>query len=108
MKMNRKTRSKLDRFNQYLASFENQMRVKLVGRKIVEVRYLTKEESDSYGWSYQPLVIHFDDSTILIPSADDEMNDGGTLILIDPHHQSEEVIGVQRNYTPTFREEEFH
>tara|TARA_R100001594_G_scaffold149610_2_gene207938 strand:+ start:1908 stop:2198 length:291 start_codon:yes stop_codon:yes gene_type:complete len=95
--MNKRTRRKLEELNEYLASFENQMRVKLVGRKIVEVRYLTKEESDSFGWSYQPLVIYFDDSKILIPSSDEEMNNGGSLILQDPHHQTEEVIGVQRN-----------
>ena len=51
----------------------------LVGKKIVQVRYLNKKEMDDLGWEQIPLVIFFDDGGYMFPSQDDEGNDGGSL-----------------------------
>ena len=51
----------------------------LVGKKIQTVRYMTSEEAKESGWSKQPLLIQLDDGLTIIPLADDEANDGGSL-----------------------------
>ena len=52
----------------------------LVGRTIVKVEYLPKEEVKEWMWYNTPIAIHLDDGGILIPSMDDEGNDGGAII----------------------------
>ena len=51
----------------------------LVGKKIVQVRYLNKKEMDDLGWDQTPLVMFFNDGSYMFPSQDDEGNDGGSL-----------------------------
>ena len=52
---------------------------KLVGRKIVKIRYMTKEEiSDCNFWS-APVILKLDDGTMLYPMQDDEGNGAGSL-----------------------------
>ena len=51
----------------------------LVGKKIVQVRYLNKKEMDDLGWNQTPLVMFFNDGRYMFPSQDDEGNDGGSL-----------------------------
>ena len=51
----------------------------LVGKKIVQVRYLNKKEMDDLGWNQTPLVMFFNDGSYMFPSQDDEGNDGGSL-----------------------------
>ena len=51
----------------------------LVGKKIVQVRYLNKKELDDLGWDQIPLVMFFNDGSYMFPSQDDEGNDGGSL-----------------------------
>lgn len=55
----------------------------LKGRKIVDVRRLSKEEMERIGWHSNPLVLMFDDGSILIPQSDDEGNDGGAMMYIN-------------------------
>jgi len=55
------------------------MRAALKGRKIVEVRYMTKKEADQWGWYNRPVVLFLDDKTFLVPMRDDEGNDGGAI-----------------------------
>jgi hypothetical protein len=55
------------------------MRAALEGRKIVDVRYMTKKEADHWGWYNRPVVIRLDDNTFLLPMRDDEGNDGGAI-----------------------------
>ncbi len=71
---------------------------KLVGRKIVGIRWLTKNESDYlFGWYHQPIVILLDDGTRLIPQSDDEGNDAGAIyILPDDPEKEDDVMYVQR------------
>ena len=53
----------------------------LIGKKIIAVKYMEQEQAaDSY-WSKCPVMIMFDDNTIMIPQSDDEGNDGGVLMI---------------------------
>jgi len=52
----------------------------LVGRTIVKIEYMPKEEVEDMLWHKTPVVIHLDDGGMLIPSMDDEGNDGGAVI----------------------------
>jgi len=51
----------------------------LVGKKVVDVRYMTEAEAEESMWYSRPIIIVFDDGTYLIPMADDEGNNGGSL-----------------------------
>jgi len=51
----------------------------LVGKKVVAARYMTDEEAEGMGWDRKPLVIQFDDGSLIFPSRDDEGNDAGAL-----------------------------
>ena len=51
----------------------------LLNRKIVEVRYMTHEEMENFGWYNRPVVMVLDDGNMIYPSADDEGNNGGAL-----------------------------
>ena len=51
----------------------------LVGRKIVEVRYLTDEEKNDMGWFDSPAVLILDDGNWVMPMADDEGNNAGAM-----------------------------
>jgi len=54
-------------------------RTRLVGKKIKSVRYLTDNEAEGLGWYSKPLVIELNDGSLILPSRDDEGNDGGAL-----------------------------
>jgi hypothetical protein len=51
----------------------------LCNRKIVKVRYLTKEEALEMDWYNRPIAMLLDNGVWIYPSADDEGNDGGAL-----------------------------
>ena len=51
----------------------------LVGKTIRNVRYMTEEEAELFGWYNRALVIFFEDGTYIIPQSDDEGNDAGAL-----------------------------
>ncbi len=51
----------------------------LVGRRIVDVSYMTDTEAEGSGWDFKPIQIKLDDGTLLTPTQDDEGNDGGSL-----------------------------
>lgn len=54
-------------------------RVSLVGKRIVEVRYLNDSEMELMGWYKRPVCFILNDGTLCVVSADDEGNDGGSL-----------------------------
>lgn len=61
----------------------------LLGRKIVDVRYLSDDEmearSDEHArWQARPPVLVLDDGTLVVAVRDNEKNDGGTLELCRP------------------------
>lgn len=51
----------------------------LVGRKIVDARYMNDKEMEMMDWQSRPLCFVLDDGTTCILSMDDEGNDGGAL-----------------------------
>ena len=70
----------------------------LIGRKIIGIRWLTKEESDSlFGWYHQPITIMLDDGTQLIPQSDDEGNNAGVIHILPFDLEKEtDIMYVQR------------
>ena len=52
---------------------------KLIGRKIVAVRYMTDKERKEQWWSKSAVVIRLDDGSALYPMSDDEGNDAGAI-----------------------------
>ena len=56
-----------------------EVKAKLVGRKIVGVRYMSKREVDHFGWCRAAIVLQLDDGGELLPSMDDEGNDAGAM-----------------------------
>lgn len=63
---------KKERFNKFLKN-----------KTVSEVYWLSKEEANLLGWNKRPLVIKFSDGTFIVPTADDERNDGGSLIYVE-------------------------
>jgi hypothetical protein len=51
----------------------------LVGKTIASARYMTQDEADAFGWSKRALFIKFTDGSYIIPTRDDEGNDGGSI-----------------------------
>ena len=60
-------------------TWEERISKQLVGRKIVEVRWMTKKEADENYWDYQPVLLILDDGTALCPMSDDEGNEAGSI-----------------------------
>lgn len=54
-------------------------RSKLKGRRITDVRYITRKEANDQDWIYRCIVLQLDDGSIVFPTADDEGNDAGVL-----------------------------
>lgn len=61
------------------AQWEAKIKKKLVGRRIIHVRYMSDHEAESCGFSNKPLVLILDNGAMLYPMRDDEGNDGGAL-----------------------------
>jgi hypothetical protein len=51
----------------------------LLGKTIVSVNYMTKDDADFMYWSKRPIVFKLSDGTTCYLSCDDEGNDGGSL-----------------------------
>ena len=75
-------------------TWEERISKQLVGRKIVEVRWMTKEEADESYWDYQPVLLILDDGTALCPMSDDEGNEGSALAVLNNEELS--TIPVMR------------
>ncbi len=53
----------------------------ILGRKIIGVRYTTDEEVKDLYWDCSVIVLHLDDGSMLVPSADEEGNTAGSLFV---------------------------
>ncbi len=51
----------------------------LLGKTIVAVRYMSREEADEIGWDTVPVVMQLDDGNLVYPGRDAEGNDSGVL-----------------------------
>ena len=60
-------------------TWEERISKQLVGRKIVEVRWMTPEEAKESYWDYHPVLLILDDGTALCPMSDSEGNQAGAL-----------------------------
>ena len=52
---------------------------KLIGRTIVDVRYMSPDEKSGIGWDQSPAILVLDSGDLIYPSSDDEGNGGGAL-----------------------------
>ena len=62
-----------------LAAASAEARRLLLGRRIVEVRYLTDEECRHLMWSFAGVVLVLDDGATVYPAKDGEGNEAGAL-----------------------------
>ena len=51
----------------------------LVGKKIIKVEYMTKEDAEDMGIDFRPIQIQLDNGVWLTPMSDDEGNDAGAI-----------------------------
>ena len=57
----------------------------LLNRKIVKVEWQTETEAhEMMGWHSRAVKLHLDDGTIICPQRDDEGNDAGALLHVNP------------------------
>ena len=66
----------------------------LVGKTIKDVVYLNDFDIEEMLWSKRPLMIIFDDNSIMIPMMDDEGNDGGAIHFHNRKENITDTIGV--------------
>lgn len=57
----------------------------LLGRKIIKIEWQTTDEANTYDWFNQAIKLYLDDGTIIMPQNDDEGNDAGVLLHINPN-----------------------
>ena len=60
-------------------SWTQRVAEKLVGRKIVKVRYMDEQETEDCGFESRPIVLVLDDGNSIYPMHDDEGNDAGAM-----------------------------
>lgn len=63
----------------------------LLNKQIVDVRYLTKQESENMGWYERTVAFQTNDGLWFFPSRDDEGNGGGALFT---SHEKESCLPV--------------
>ena len=66
----------------------------MFGKIIKDVEYMSAPDRDIALWGNRPIIIKFDDESILIPMSDDEGNDGGSLHLHNEKTGKTNTIGV--------------
>jgi len=65
--------------NEYLDEWTKKIKTHLVGRKIVDVEYMTSKEAEKSGWYSRPICLLLDNGHWLVPMQDDEGNNGGAI-----------------------------
>ena len=74
----------------------------LLDRKIVKIRWQTETEAhDLMGWHSRAVELHLDDGTIIVPQRDDEGNDAGALLWINPSELVESEHFPGEKFTKT-------
>lgn len=76
----------------------DEIREALAGRMIRKVRYMTVKEAEDWGWYKRPIIIELDNGTQLIPSMDDEGNDGGAIFTNLKNLNVIPVFGLKSDY----------
>lgn len=78
-------RRKIQRESEY-ATWNLKAKNLLVGRTVKNVGYMTREQADNLGldfWSSLPLIIEFNDGTMITIASDGECNDGGAILVLN-------------------------
>jgi len=65
--------------DRFMAACTQQARQRLLGRRIVEARYLNADECNELMWGQSGVVLVLDDGTTVYPARDAEGNDAGAL-----------------------------
>mgnify|MGYP001362711846 FL=1 len=74
----------------------------LLDRKIVKIRWLSKLSAEQdFGWYKRPIILTLDDGSEIIPQMDDEGNDGGALLWINPKETVESKAFPGEKFTKT-------
>ena len=61
-------------------NWEKDIEKVVLGKKIVKVQYMTEQDAqDNFAWYKRPIILTLEDGTELIPMADDEGNEGGSI-----------------------------
>ena len=81
---------------QILKYWHNKANKLLLGRKIVEVEYMTPAEIEHSCWYSAPVLFKLDNGVWVTPQSDDEGNDGGVLSLFNNELEIDEVLPVMR------------
>lgn len=68
----------------------------LVGRTITAVNYMNAKEASNMGFYSRPVVFQLDNGTLVCPQSDDEGNDGGALVFLNPVTHTEQLLPVLR------------
>ena len=63
----------------------------LLGKTIVSVNYMTKDDADYMHWGKRPIIFKLSDGTTCYLSCDDEGNDGGALFYSDKNGKHDEL-----------------
>ena len=72
--------------------WKHRLAPEILGQRIVRLRYMTKTEAKGFGWYNCPLMMQLENGTWLIPSKDDEMNDGGAISLNNKDRELKETL----------------
>ena len=86
----------------YKKQWEDKANILLLGRRIVRIKWQSETEAhESFGWHNRAVELHLDDGTILVPQRDDEGNDAGALLWINPKELVESEHFPGEKFTKT-------
>jgi len=68
----------------------------IIGRTIVNMRWMRDSEMDLFGWYKRPMVLVCQDGTLIVFQSDDEGNDGGAALIYNAHKDTELICYTSR------------
>lgn len=72
------------------------VRKALIGRTIIDVRWMRDSEMDLFGWYKRPMVLVCGDGTLIVFQSDDEGNDGGAALIYNEKNETELICYTSR------------
>jgi hypothetical protein len=86
----------------YKKQWEDKANILLLGRRIVRIKWQSETEAhEGHGWHSRAIELHLDDGTIIVPQRDDEGNDAGALLWINPKETMESKHFPGEKFTKT-------
>jgi hypothetical protein len=68
----------------------------LIGRTIIDVRWMKDSEMNLFGWYKRPMVLICEDGTLIVFQSDDEGNDGGAALIYNEKKETELICYTSR------------